>query len=61
MIIFVYFICCLGILTEFSTNNPAIFYAGYTVTLFFLSLSTGGILATAQDLVLPRMRGAALR
>lgn len=58
-VIVLYALFSAGTLAEFLTNNLAAFYAGYAASTLFLSMCSGSILATAQDLVLPRMRGAA--
>lgn len=48
---------CISIIV--SANSIEVFFAAYFVQAIFTSLWSGGIAALVQDLVLPRMRGAA--
>lgn len=48
---------CISIIVSAKTIN--VFFAAYFVQAIFTSLWSGGIAALVQDLVLPRMRGAA--
>lgn len=48
---------CLAV--AFTTDTPAVFFASIFVGQLFASSSLGAAAATTQDLVLPRMRGAA--
>ncbi len=48
-----------AVLVMISATSVPIFFAGYFFQSLFASLWSGGIAALVQDLVLPRMRGAA--
>ena len=46
-------------LIQFLTNSVTIFYVAFAVATLFVPMWFGPLLATTQDLVVPRLRGAA--
>ena len=48
-----------GIIFMLNAPTPALFFMGSSILAFFLSFWSGSTAALVQDLVLPRMRGAA--